>query len=336
MAVRLNRNVLGCMMALATKLLKCILAIDTIHGMNTSNFDLNLLRVFDAMMVERNVTRAAQRLFLSQPATSHALERLRKGIGDPLFVRSGREMMPTAKAIALETTVRNMLEQLGLVLEETHFDPLTSNATIRIGCVDAVEYLISPLLSRLMQSKAPHMRFSIRGFDADNFQAQLASGMLDMAIAVLDVNAAGMHKRKVTEQSLVGLVRKGHPLAKAGRASVKQLNLVPRLVTSIQPDRMEGVYDHILAKAGITGNIVYASAHFFAAPTLLANSDLMLITGGPIARLLCAQFPLATIKLPSTVPQLQSHLIWHERTHRDPVQKWMRDQIVESASSIEP
>ena len=322
-------------MAFSTTLLKCIILIDIMRNMNTKNFDLNLLRVFDAMMVERNVTRAAQRLFLSQPATSHALERLRKGIGDPLFIRAGREMIPTAKAMELEATVRSMLEQLGLVLEETYFDPLTSNATIRMACVDAVDYLLTPMFARLLRSDAPNIRFSIHSFDATNFQAQLTSGLLDIAMSVLDVSAPGMHMRKITEQSLVGLVRKDHPLAHMKRVSARELSKVPRLTTSLQSDRMEGVYDRLLATAGISGEAAYTTSHFFAAPTLLANSDLLLIAGSHIGRLLSARFPLATIQLPAGIPKLKSHLVWHERTHRDPTQKWIRDRIVESAGSLD-
>src|SRR5260370_8755308 len=93
------------------------------HCMNISNFDLNLLRVFDAMMAERNVTRAAQRVFLSQPAVSHALARLRKEIGDPLFVRAGREMIPTARATELGSAVHPMLDHLALVIRKTPLDP---------------------------------------------------------------------------------------------------------------------------------------------------------------------------------------------------------------------
>ncbi len=302
--------------------------------MNTNNFDLNLLRVFDAMMLERNVTRAAQRLHLSQPAASHALERLRKGIGDPLFVRSGRAMVPTAKAIALEATVRHMLEQLGLVLEATPFDPRTSNATIRIGCVDAVEYLLAPMFTSMLRKEAPNIRFTVSGFDAENFQSQLTSGVLDIAVSVLEVSAPGMHTRKITEQSLIGLVRKGHALAAKGRASVRELNKLPRLVTSLQADRSEGIYDRMLAQVGIGGSAAYTTAHFFAAPTLLANTDLIMIAGSHMGRLLSSQFPLATIALPAGIARLQAHIVWHERTHRDPAQKWIRDCIVESASHL--
>src|SRR5258706_12316641 len=93
------------------------------HNMNISSFDLNLLRVFDAMMAERNVTRAARRVFLSQPATSHALARLRKEVGDPLFVRTGREMIPTAKAAALGPAVESMLDQRALLLGNSRLYP---------------------------------------------------------------------------------------------------------------------------------------------------------------------------------------------------------------------
>src|SRR5258707_13103406 len=105
------------------------------HCMNISNFDLNLLRVFDAMMAERNVTRAAQRVFLSQPAVSHALARLRKEIGDPLFVRAGREMIPTARATELGPAVPTMLAQPGFAIGKTGSDPRPAAAVCRTTVV---------------------------------------------------------------------------------------------------------------------------------------------------------------------------------------------------------
>src|SRR5882757_6892946 len=111
------------------------------------------------MMAERNVTRAAQRVFLSQPAASHALARLRKEVGDPLFVRAGREMIPTARATALGPSVRSMLGQLGSVLSKTQFDPRTSDVAFRIGGIDLAEYLLAPMFAKLMCEEAPHVRF---------------------------------------------------------------------------------------------------------------------------------------------------------------------------------
>ncbi|HTR00607.1 MAG TPA: LysR family transcriptional regulator [Candidatus Acidoferrum sp.] len=303
--------------------------------MNSIPFDLNLLRVFDAMMLERNVTRAAQRLHLSQPAASHALERLRKGIGDPLFVRSGREMVPTAKATALEATVRLMLEQLGMVLEQKPFDPLTSDATIRIGCVDVVEYLMAPLFIAMLGKEAPNVKVAINSLDATNFQQQLAAGKLDFVASVMVPLAPGLHSRKLTEQSLVALVRKRHPLAAKERVTAQDLQRWPRLVTSVQSDSNEGMYDHLLAKAGLAGKAAFTTPHFFAAPNLLANTDLVMIVGGHTARLLSSKFPLTTLQLPPGLPRLMAYIIWHERTHRDPAQKWIRDRLVESARYLD-
>src|SRR5258706_16043972 len=121
------------------------------HCMNISNFDLNLLRVFDAMMAERNVTRAAQRVFLSQPAVSHALARLRREIGDPLFVRAGREMIPTARATELGPAVDPMLHQLALAIGKTRFDPRPSAAVFRVTIPDLLEDPPSPLFSHLIR-----------------------------------------------------------------------------------------------------------------------------------------------------------------------------------------
>jgi DNA-binding transcriptional LysR family regulator len=304
------------------------------HTMNIQNFDLNLLLVFDAMMTERNVTRAAERVFLSQPAASHALARLRTQIGDPLFVRSGRDMIPTAKAAALEPVVRDMLERLRAVLGEAQFDPRTSDATFRIGLVDLAEYVIAPMFARLMRDEAPHIRFSIHGLDETNFQAQLASGVLDIALSsTLGPFAAGIHSRKLAAQSLVGLVRKGHPLARK-RATAREFRQVKRLAIDVRAGRGEGLADRSLPAAEISGDVVYATPHFLAVPTLLANSDLMLITSAIAARLLCAQHPLAEVGLPIRLPPNELRLIWHERTHREPSQQWLREKFWDRACAV--
>src|SRR5258706_2389227 len=248
------------------------------HLMNISNFDLNLLRVFDAMMAERNVTRAAQRVFLSQPAASHALARLRKEVGDPLFVRAGREMIPTARATALGPAVRTMLDQLASVLGSTRFDPRTSVAAFRIGGIDLAEYLLAPMFAKLMCDEAPHVRFLFHAFDDANYQAQLASGALDIAVTNLERPAPGIHSRKIIALPLVGLVRNGHPLTRR-RATARQFKEVPRLATADRGYRFDGPIDRLLEKAGIAGEVAYGTPQYFAVPTLLANSNLLHVTG---------------------------------------------------------
>ncbi len=303
------------------------------NDMNISSFDLNLLRVFDAMMAERNVTRAARRVFLSQPAASHALARLRKEIGDPLFVRAGREMIPTARATVLGPSVRSLLDQLGSLLSETQFDPRTSAATFRIAGIDLVEYLLAPMFATLMREEAPHVRFLFRAFDDSNYQAQLGSGALDITVSAQPPPTPGIHSRKTIALKVVGLVRNGHPLTRK-RVTARQFKEVPRLVVSDRVFRVEGPADRLLEKAGIAGKVGYATQHYFAVPTLLANSDLVLVTGDAVARLLCAQHPLAEIQLPARLPPVEGHIVWHERTHRDPAQQWMREKIQEGMAAL--
>jgi DNA-binding transcriptional LysR family regulator len=303
--------------------------------MNIDTFDLNLLRMFHAMMEERNVTRAAQRVHLSQPAASHALARLRKQLGDPLFVRAGRVMIPTAKAAELGPAVNEMLRHLAPALGHASFDPNVSEATFRIGMIDFVEYLLSPLFSRLIRKDGPHLRVMVHAPDPGSVESQLAGGELDMAIGIFDPQTAGIHARRLADQPMVGVVRKGHPLAKSN-ATPQQFRNTPRLSTTTHHNGAESLLDKQLARAGIAGDVVYVTQNFFSVPLLLKTTDLLLVTGAGVAQLLCSQHPLAQIPLPVQLPPLQAHLIWHERTHYDPAQKWMRDTLMEVALRPRP
>ncbi len=297
--------------------------------MNISKFDLNLLRVFDAMFTERNVTRAAQRVFLSQPAVSHALARLRREVGDPLFVRAGNEMIPTKKATALAFGVRGVLDQLTELLGDKTFDPKTSTAVFRVGASDFGEYVLAPLFARLMGEEAPHVRFLIHGFDDIDYQAQLGSGALDIVVSSQKSPGPGIHVRKTAPQGLVALVRNGHPFARK-RPSARQFRQVRLLTIVTRADRFDGPFQRLLQNAGIAGQMIYATPHYFAVPKILADSDLLLVTGATVARLLCAAHPLSIVQIPVRLPSVEPEIIWHERTHRDPAQRWMREKIFDA------
>ena len=301
--------------------------------MNIANFDLNLLRVFDALMTELNVTRAAQRVFLSQPATSHALARLRRELNDPLFVRAGRAMIPTPKATELRPAVRAILDQVALVLGDNEFDPRTAAAVFRIGSLDLTEYIMAPMLAKMIKEEAPHVQFLIQAYDDSDFQARLASGALDFVVGINRPLGPGIHARKLGGHRIVGVVRKGHPLTR-GRVTSRRFMEVPRLAVEFRADRVDGPIDRLLGSGGGAGKVVYATPHYFAAPHLLASTDLLLITGDVPAILLCADFPLWIVEIPVRLPLLEPHIIWHERAHRDPAQQWMRSKIVELADQV--
>jgi DNA-binding transcriptional LysR family regulator len=296
--------------------------------MHIENFDLNLLRVFDAMFAERNVTRAARRVFLSQPAVSHALARLRKEVGDPLFVRAGNEMIATKKALALAPGIRSVLDQLGELLSDASFNPQTSAAEFRIGISDLAEYILAPLFIGLMRDEAPHLRFHINSFNAADYEAQLASGALDVVFSVYQSAGPGIHSRRTGTQNLVGLVRNGHPFSNS-RASALQFKKA-RLLAVTRSDRIEGPLQRSLLEAGIAGQVAYSTPHFFAVPKILENSDLVLIQSVGVAKALCAGHPLSVIRIPVRLPPIEPQVTWHERTHRDPAQRWMRERILEA------
>jgi DNA-binding transcriptional LysR family regulator len=298
------------------------------HGVNIENFDLNLLRVFDAMFAERNVTRAARRVYLSQPAVSHALARLRKEIGDPLFVRAGNEMIATKKALALAPGIRSILDQLGELLSDAAFDPKTSAAVFRFGISDLSEYILAPLFVRLMGGEAPHLRFHINSFSALDYEAQLASGALDVVVSVYQSAGPGIHSRSTGTEKLVALVRNGHPFA-GKRPSALQFKRA-RLLAVARSDRIEGQLQRSLQEAGIAAQVAYSTPHLFAVPKILENTDLLLIQSAGVAKALCAGYPLSVVRIPLRLAPIEPQVTWHERTHRDPAQRWMRERILEA------
>lgn len=300
--------------------------------MHTDNFDLSLLRVFDAMYAERNVTRAARRVFLSQPAVSHALARLRKRVNDPLFVRAGNEMVATKKAIALAPGIRRVLDQLGEVLGDSTFDPKTSTAVFRIGISDLSEYLLAPLFTRLIRDEAPHLRFHINSFNDADFETQLGSGALDLVVSVHQSAGPGIHSRKTGSQNLVGLVRNGHPFTRV-RPSARTFKKA-RLLIVARAGRIEGQVQQALQEAGIAAQVAYWTPHVFAVQRILTDSDLVLIQSVGVARALCAEHPLSIMRIPVRLPPVEPQVTWHERTHRDPAQRWMRERILQALLAL--
>src|SRR5258708_13914649 len=140
---------------------------------------------------------------------------------------------------------------------------------------------------------------------------------MDIAVSMPQPPAPGIPSRKMSPQALVGVVRKGRPLTR-GRATAGRFKKVSRLAITLRSDRFEGPADRLLEKAGVTGEVVYATPHFLAVPTLLANSDLLLVTSDNVARLLCLQHQLSVVRLPVRVPPIEPHIIWHHPTHHDP------------------
>jgi len=233
--------------------------------------------------------------------------------------------------MTLAPTVRAMLEQLAEALEDTPFDPATATTTFRIGLVDVMEYLLAPKFARLIREEAPQIRFAIQSYDSASYQTQLGNATLDIVIGLADPTAQNIHSSKLAALSPVGLVRKNHPLTQ-GAPSVREFNQTPRLTTDLRASRPQQAADATVKSA--VDDPIYTTAHFFSVPLLLANSDLLLITSQVVADLLCAQYPLVAVPLPSRHPPLEPHIFWHQRTDNDPAQKWMRAKIIAAVHDL--
>lgn len=303
--------------------------------MNLSRLDLNLLVVFDALMHERNVTRAARRLFLSQPAVSHALGRLRLAFGDPLFVRNGRDMAPTARAEALFPVVRPLLENLNEALHGSAFSPALLEQTFRLALPDIVEWAIVPRLLPKLAREAPRVRLSLQEVDLVHFHDQMARGELDAAFLPEVPLRPGMHRKMlIHEDRVVGLVRPGHPAAR-GKLTVEQLRRMPRLAVTLSGGRIASPIEASPLARSALGDVHVSTAHFTSSVATLLNSDLVLVIGEIAAETLARLFGLAVLPLPVKLAPVESMLVWHERTNRDPAQKWFRALIVDALSGVD-
>jgi DNA-binding transcriptional LysR family regulator len=304
------------------------------HVMNISRLDLNLLPVFDALMRERNVTRAAHRLNLSQPAVSHALRRLRDALGDPLLVRSGRDMVPTPRAEDLLAAVRPLFEGLGEALHGPTFAARNLTQTFRLAMPDIAEFVVVPGLMRVLADEAPDVRLALQDLDIDQFQNQLAGGELDAAIIADVPLRPGMHQRRlVREERLVGLVRRTHPFARRAPTAA-QLRKAGRLAVTLSGGRVVSPIELVPAITSQLGTVRVSTPHFAATAATLMHSDLVLIIGELAGETLANLFRLCVVKLPIPVPAVESSLVWHERLHRDPAQRWFREVIVRSLEPV--
>lgn len=298
------------------------------HAMNLESIDLNLLRVLDALLVERHVTRAAKRLGLSQPATSHALSRLRDTLGDQLLVRTPKGLALTPRATEIATPLRAALTSLEQAVAGAGFDPATAKRTFQIATIDYGSFVLVPGLLERVQREAPGVDLWVRAVREDPCE-QLATGEADVVVGPLPMipARASIHARRLYEERFVCMARKGHPRVRKGLdlatwASLPHILVAPRGAPG-------GVVDEVLAKHGLARRVALAVPHFLVAPHVVAGSDLVVTIGSRVAAAFVDMLPVKIFDPPVPIPGFEVKLAWHERTHNDPGQRWLRALIVD-------
>jgi len=293
--------------------------------MDSKKVDLNLLVALDALLADRNVTRAARRLGLSQPALSAQLARLRDLFGDPLFLPAQRGLTPTARAIELETPVRQVLDQVRDVLARGRgFDPASADLTVVIACSDYVQVAVISRLALDLRVTAPRVRIAIRQIDGNLLGQQMEAGMVDLAAMTPSTAPPVLRTRQLFHERYVTIARRGHPVVKGG-LTLDDFVALDHVVVSPRGGGFAGPVDTALGKLGRKRRIAVSTASFLFVPELVCTSDLIATVPERLVRERAER--LQVLEPPLPVEGFAIGLVWHERTHRHPAHRWVRERV---------
>jgi DNA-binding transcriptional LysR family regulator len=297
--------------------------------------DLNLLVTFDALMTERSVTRAAERLGLGQPAVSHALGRLRELLGDPLFVVTRGGLTPTRRALGLATWVRSVLEQTRqTLLEPAPFDPAEWTGVVRIAMTPTIDMALMPHLLARLAKRAPNVRVTVHAVpEWRDVLDQLDEGQLDLYVGLAGELGSAHRHCVLWEERFLALFSPAR-LKLRVPISLDDFLAHPHILATTREETMEGRLDHALTRIGRQRRIVLSTPHFLVVPHLLLEAPLIATLHGRPARWLASAFKLRTSPVPVEIASFSESMVWHEVVDRDPAQVWLRDTISEVAESL--
>lgn len=299
------------------------------HQVDIRSADLNLLAFLEALFVAGSITGAGARVGLSQPAASRALGRLRRSFGDPLFVRSGGGLAPTPRAARLREPLRRALAEVTAMLAPDRFDPATARGAVRLLVPDLEAAALAPPLLARLAATAPDVdvAFVPRRGDA---AAMLAADEVDLAIGVFPRAPAGFRRQRLYRDTMVCIVRAGHPAAQRGLTLARFLALRHALVTITGEGG--GAVDAALAARGLARRIALRIPSFLAAPLVVAKSDLVVTLPRRAALHIASLAPVVLLEPPLPIPAFDLSQLWHERQHADARHRWLRALVAELAA----
>jgi DNA-binding transcriptional LysR family regulator len=295
--------------------------------MNVHAIDLNLLRVFDAVLRDRSVTAAARHLGLTQPAVSNALARLRARFDDALFVRTPGGMDATPFARELAEPVRQALALLESALSHgPGFDPATSTRVFRFYMSDLGQIEFLPPLVERVQSVAPGVRLEAVTLEVEDIGDALAAGALDLAVGFLPGLGPPVRRQPLFRDPYVCLMRADHPAARARLTKKAFLEQSHALVSYKGGHR---VIEEALERAGLARKVALRVPHFTVVPMVLERSNLMFVLPSRVARVYEQRGRVKSMPMPVAIPPADVAAHWHERFERDPGNRWLREVIGE-------
>ena len=304
---------------------------------NFRTLDLNLLRVFDEVMSERNITRAAANLAMTQPAVSNALKRLREALGDELVRRSGQGVEPTPTALTLWPTVRDALQRLRASLAPGAFEPASAVDAFVVAMADATAAKLVPGLVRILESEAPNVSMRVLPLTTRDPRDMLESGHADMAIGhfpgvLAELGATHLHENlprfsyeRLYDGEYVVVMRKGHPLAR-GVLDLDDYCNARHLLVSFS-GRPFGFVDEALAAVSRQRRVVLTVNQFFTAGQVVATTDLLTVLPRHFLGATGMARALVVRELPLPVPAVHVDALWHRQAAHQPAHQWLREAV---------
>jgi DNA-binding transcriptional LysR family regulator len=297
-------------------------------AMHIDALHLNQLRLVDALARNSNLGEAAEEIGLTQSAASHALARLREELQDPIFIRTSEGMRPTAYGMRLAASVREALDSLRAGLDRhPDFRPRTSSRSFNVIMSDVSQMLYLPRLLSRISAEAPGVTLRVRPLPAKAPHLVLESGEVDLAVGAFSRLIAGCRQKRLYRERYVCVVRRDHPQFLDGM-TVEAFCNVPQALVDPRGYVHERL-DRWLAQQKVRRIVKLHVPYFLSLPLIIAQSDLLVVMAGRVAEAYAEMLPLKIMPPPVKLPTYDPRLFWHERFHRDPANRWLRNQYIE-------
>ncbi|EJM99809.1 LysR family transcriptional regulator [Herbaspirillum sp. YR522] len=303
--------------------------------MDFHGIDLNLLAAFDALMSERNVTRAATQVGVSQPAMSAALSRLRLLLADQLFLRSADGLLPTPRARELAEPITQALRQIEAALvTKSPFAPEKASLSYHLGMSDYAAFVVLPALLEAVAIQAPGVTIHVHAFnDRDDAVSLLDAGAIDVAIGVPPTSAEGrILTRPVLSDEFTTIIARDHPAARRAMTLQTYLSLV-HVLASPEGQR-HGLVDQALAQLNRQRTLALTLPQMFAVPAVVARTQMSATVLKRVALNSPVGNQLVMFAPPVALPPIEFHLIWHRRSDGNPAQAWLRESIAAVTATL--
>lgn len=296
--------------------------------MDILDLDLKLLIAYEAMLHTRNVSLAAERVGLSQPAMSTCLGKLRKAMGDALFVRTSRGMEPTPFALELAQPIQDALQLIRQSMSHVkHFDPATSQRTFAMLMSDIGERVFLPSLLQRLSAIAPGVNIRTTQLNGKDMRDAMESGEVDLALGFIPDLKGGFYQQGLFSRSYVCLCRTDHPQIRSS-LTLKQFLAASHAVVSA-PETGHKIVEKVLAEKGLKRRVALEITNFLAVPLIVGNTDLIVTLPTMLAESYVSAGGLKILEPPITLPSYTIRQYWHERFHEDPANQWLRGLICE-------